>query len=116
MTIAHTGLDVRRIGGRIGAEVVGVDMNNGLDERTVAELNDALLAYKVLVLRGNHLDDAGQTRFAAAFGPLTTAHPTVPSLDGNEHVLPVEGGEGARANNWHTDVSIVHTPPKLSPL
>src|SRR5437763_775982 len=31
MTIAHTGLDVRRIGGRIGAEVVGVDLNNGVD-------------------------------------------------------------------------------------
>ena len=81
MTIAHTGLDVRRIGGRIGAEIDGVDLTAPLDKGTVAELSAALLAHKVLVFRGQssgrHLDDAGQTRFAAAFGPLTTAHPVV---------------------------------------
>ncbi|MGC9671078.1 TauD/TfdA dioxygenase family protein [Planosporangium sp. 12N6] len=116
MTTTHTGLDVRKIGGRIGAEVVGLDLSTPLDAGTVSELTAALLANKVLVFRGQHLDDTGQVRFAAAFGPLTTAHPTVPALDGNEHILPVEGGEGARANNWHTDVTFVLTPPKASTL
>ena len=116
MTITQAGIDVRRIGGRIGAEIAGVDLNAPLDEHTVAELNAALLAHKVLVFPGQNLDDAGQTRFAGAFGPLTTAHPTVPSLEGNEHILPVEGGEGARANSWHTDVTFVLTPPKASTL
>jgi taurine dioxygenase len=116
MTIAHTGLDVRKIGGRIGAEIVGVDLNVPLDEGTVSGLNAALLAHKVLVFRGQHLDDDGQTRFAASFGPLTTAHPTVPSLSGNPNILPVEGGEGARANTWHTDVTFVLSPPKASTL
>jgi alkyl sulfatase len=78
MTITRTGLDVRRIGGRIGAEIAGADLNNALDEYTVTQLNAELLAHKVLVFRGQHLDDAGQVRFASSFGPLTTAHPTVP--------------------------------------
>ena len=116
MTITHTGLDVRRIGGRIGAEITGVDLAAPLDDGTVSELNQALLVHKVLVFRGQNLDDDGQTRFAAAFGPLTTAHPTVPSLSGNAHILPVEGGEGARANAWHTDVTFVLSPPKASTL
>ena len=116
MTITHTGLDVHRIGGRIGAEILGADLSVPLHESTVVDINAALLAHQVLIFRGQHLDDAGQTRFAAAFGPLTTAHPTVPSLPGNEHILPVEGGEGARANSWHTDVTFVLTPPKASTL
>jgi taurine dioxygenase len=53
MTITHTGLDVRRIGGRIGAEIDGVDLTASLDERTVAELSAALLAHKVLVIEGD---------------------------------------------------------------
>jgi len=121
VTTTHTGIDVQKvdvqkIGGRIGAEVDGVDLNAPLDESTVAELSAALLAHKVLVFRGQHLDDAGQTRFASLFGPLTTAHPTVPSIEGNEHILPVQGGEGARANSWHTDVTFVLSPPKASTL
>lgn len=116
MTTTHIGVDVQQIGGRIGAEIAGVDLNAPLDEGTVSELTAALLAHKVLVFRGQHLDDAGQLRFASLFGPLTTAHPTVPSLEGNEHILPVEGGEGARANSWHTDVTFVLTPPKASTL
>ncbi len=121
MTTTHTGIDVQKvdvqkIGGRIGAEVDGVDLNAPLDKSTVAELSAALLAHKVLVFRGQHLDDAGQTRFASLFGPLTTAHPTVPSIEGNEHILPVQGGEGARANSWHTDVTFVLSPPKASTL
>ncbi len=116
MTLATTRLDLRRIGGRIGAEITGIDLAEPLDEATIAELNTALLAHKALFFRDQHLDDAAQTRFAATFGALTTAHPTVPSLDGNEHVLAVDGGEGARANTWHTDVTFVLTPPKASTL
>jgi alpha-ketoglutarate-dependent taurine dioxygenase len=116
MTIAHTRLDIRKVGGRIGAEIVGIDLATPLDDATVQELNAALLTHKALFFRGQQLDDADQVRFAAGFGELTTAHPTVPSVDGNANILPVEGGEGARANNWHSDVTFVRTPPKASTL
>src|SRR5258708_2946159 len=88
MTIAHTGSDVRKIGGRIGAEIVGIDLNLQLGEETVRDLNAALLEHKALFFRDQHLDDAGQVRFASYFGELTTAHPTVPSIEDNVHVLP----------------------------
>jgi len=116
MTLAHTRVDIRRIGGRIGAEVNGLDLAEPLDASTVRELSAALLAHKALFFRGQHLDEAAQIRFASAFGPLTSAHPTVPGLAGNATILPVQGGEGARANAWHTDVTFVLAPPKASTL
>lgn len=116
MTLTHTRLEVRRIGGRIGAEIVGLDLSAPLDADTVGQLTEALLAHKALFFRGQQLDDAAQRRVAAAFGDLTTAHPTVPSVEGEENVLAVEGGEGARANTWHTDVTFVLRPPKVTTL
>lgn len=116
---SHTppaGFEIRRIGGRIGAEIHGLDLAEDLDPAVVAGIGDALLEHKALVFRGQHLDDDGQLRFASLFGELTTAHPTVPSVEGRPEVLPVDGGEGIRANHWHTDVTFVRTPPKASTL
>jgi taurine dioxygenase len=108
-----TSLDIRRIGGRIGAEVTGADLT---DPGDFAVVNSALLEHKALIFRGADLDDAGQIAFASRFGALTQAHPTVPSVDGQPNVLPVDGEEGIRSNQWHTDVTFVRTPPKVSTL
>ncbi|GAA0678730.1 TauD/TfdA family dioxygenase [Kitasatospora atroaurantiaca] len=109
-------IEIHKIGGRIGAEITGVDTSQPLDADTVGRLNEALLAHKALVFRDQNLDDEGQLRFAAHFGTLTTAHPTVPSLEGRPNVLPVDSEDGGRANRWHTDVTFVRTPPKASTL
>jgi taurine dioxygenase len=111
-----TGVEVRRIGGRIGAEILGVDLSGDLDPALVSEIDSALLEHKALLFRDQHLDDAGQLRFASLFGELTTAHPTVPSVDGQPRILPVDADEGIRSNVWHTDVTFVRTPPKASTL
>ncbi|MFF3322564.1 TauD/TfdA dioxygenase family protein [Streptomyces sp. NPDC002889] len=114
--MTSTGFDIRRVGGRIGAEILGVDISGDLDPAVVAEINAALVEHKALFFRNQQLDDAAQIRFASLFGELTTAHPTVPSADGQPHILPVDGDEGIRANNWHTDVTFLRTPPKASTL
>src|SRR4051812_10925155 len=116
MTSTRVGFDVRRVGGRIGAEILGVDLTSDLDEGIIAEVNTALLEHKALVFRNQHLEDDQQIRFASHFGPLTAAHPTVPSVEGQPNILPVDGDEGIRANNWHTDVTFVLNPPKVSTL
>jgi len=116
MTIAPTTVEVRRIGGRIGAEILGVDLARPIDTELAARLNSALVEHKVLIIRGQDLDDEAHLRFAGTFGPLTTAHPTVPAVDGHTNILAVQGGEGARANSWHTDVTFVVAPPKATTL
>ncbi|WP_328603338.1 TauD/TfdA family dioxygenase [Amycolatopsis sp. NBC_00345] len=111
-----SGFDVIRIGGRIGAEVVGVDLGAELPADVITDLNSALLQHKALVFRGADLDDESQLAFAARFGALTKAHPTgVPSVEGQPEVLPIDG-EDHRANHWHTDCTFVRTPPKASTL
>ncbi|MFF3247883.1 TauD/TfdA dioxygenase family protein [Streptomyces sp. NPDC002870] len=114
--MTSTGFDIRRIGGRIGAEILGTDISTDIDPAIVTEINAALVEHKALFFREQRLDDAAQLRFASLFGELTTAHPTVPSVEGRPHILPVDGDEGIRANQWHTDVTFLRTPPKASTL
>ncbi len=114
-TAINTGLDVRKITARIGAEVTGLSPDLDLDQATIAAVRAALNEYKALVFRGVRLDDEGQQRFAGYFGPLTSAHPTVPAVDGEPNVLPVDS-ENGRSNHWHTDVTFVLNPPQASTL
>ncbi|GAA4430544.1 TauD/TfdA dioxygenase family protein [Actinokineospora soli] len=116
MTTTATSLEVRRVGGRIGAEVVGLRLADEQPEEVRAELRELLATHKALFFRDQHLDDAEHARFASVFGELTTAHPTVPSVPGQPNVLAVNGEEGIRANRWHTDVTFIRTPPKATSL
>jgi taurine dioxygenase len=115
MTSTSTRVETRKVTGRIGAEVTGVDLARELGQETVASIRAALNEHKALVFRDIDLDDDGQQRFAGYFGPLTTAHPTIPSVEGATNVLRVDSEEG-RANHWHTDVTFVVTPPQASTL
>jgi alpha-ketoglutarate-dependent taurine dioxygenase len=115
MTATATDLDIRKITGRIGAEVAGLDLSQPLLPDTVAAIRAALNEHKALVFPNARLDDEGQQRFAGYFGQLTSAHPTVPAVDGEPNILPVDSEQG-RANHWHTDVTFVVNPPQASTL
>ncbi len=107
-------ISLSKITAHIGARVHGVDPSQDLSDETVAHLRDALGEHKALVLEAPGLDAAGQERFASRFGALTTAHPTVPGGE-TANVLDVDG-EVNKANEWHTDVTFVVTPPAISTL
>ncbi|MFF1828932.1 TauD/TfdA dioxygenase family protein [Paenarthrobacter sp. NPDC058040] len=114
--ITETKLEFKKLGSRIGAEVRGLDLSGDLSAETVAQIRSALNEHKALVFReANILTDEAQVKFASHFGPLTKAHPTVASVEGEENVLPVDSENGS-ANNWHTDVTFVVNPPQASTL
>jgi taurine dioxygenase len=109
--------DIKPIAGRIGAKIIGVDLSNNLSDEIISDIRKALVKYKVIFFRGQNLDAKGQVAFARRFGEVTTAHPTVPSLADNPEVLDLNYGKTvARANNWHTDVTFVDSPPLGSVL
>lgn len=109
-------LDIRPVGGRLGAEVSGVRLSDGLSDGVIATLNTALLHYKVLFFRDQtHLDDASQEAFAQRLG-APVAHPTVPVREGSGYLLELDSSRGGRANSWHTDVTFVPDYPKASIL
>ncbi|ATZ23929.1 TauD/TfdA dioxygenase family protein [Streptomyces lavendulae] len=112
---ATTATTVTQLGGRIGAEIGGVRLGGDLAPEAVAEIRTALLAHKVVFFRGqDHLDEAGHEAFAQLLG-TPVAHPTVPSADGR-YALGIDSHHGARANQWHTDVTFVPAYPAFSIL
>ncbi|MEU1710501.1 TauD/TfdA family dioxygenase [Streptomyces sp. NPDC005706] len=108
-------VSIRKLTGRIGAVVEGVDLAVTPDPSTVTALRAALNEHKAIVFDDVDLDNAGQERVAGWFGDLTTAHPNVPAADGTANVLAVDS-ETSKANEWHTDVTFVVNPPQLTTL
>ncbi|MFC4776829.1 TauD/TfdA dioxygenase family protein [Paenibacillus sp. GCM10023252] len=109
-------VEVRRIAGRIGAEITGVRLASDLDSDTVKSIREALLEHKVIFFRGQqHLDDAAQEALAGLFG-APVAHPTVPIKGGTEYILELNSDHGGRADSWHTDVTFVDAYPQASIL
>jgi taurine dioxygenase len=116
--ITPTELGLRKVAGRIGAQLDGVRLSGDLSDTLIEGIRHALLAHKVIFFRDQgHLTDEEQVAFGRRLGTVTTAHPTVPSVDNNSHVLNLDSGfDGGRANNWHTDVTFVDQPPAASIL
>src|ERR1700734_2444050 len=107
-------IEVRKVGGNIGAEIRGVRVSGELDSAVVAEIRSALLRNRVVFLRDQgHVDDELQRQFASLFGTLTKPHPTVAGA--GPAILPVDS-ERSKANSWHTDVTFVDRIPSISIL
>jgi len=109
-------LDIRPVGGRIGAEIRGVKLSGDLDPATVRAIEAALVRHKVVFFRDQHqLDNAAHEGFAGLFGD-PVAHPTVPVAEGSRYLLELDSREGYAASSWHTDVTFVDAYPKGSIL
>ncbi|QHW31028.1 TauD/TfdA family dioxygenase [Paenibacillus rhizovicinus] len=114
--VAGKSFEVRRVSGRIGAEIRGVTLSSQLDGETVSFIREALLKHKVIFFRGqSQLDDEGQEAFAKLLGN-PVAHPTVPIKQGTDYVLELNSQHGGRADSWHTDVTFVDAYPEASIL
>ena len=109
-------LTLRRVAGNIGAEIRDITLSADLDAETFAQLEAALVKYKVLFFRQqSHLTDAEHQAFGARFGKIV-AHPTVPAPEGTKLFELDASKGGGRADSWHTDVTFVDAFPKISIL
>jgi taurine dioxygenase len=94
----------------IGAEVRGVDLRDPLDDEVRDEIRRALLEWKVLFFRDQHIDAAQHLAFAQAFGELEH-HPFLKQGDTPEVVRFEKGddvtkpGRVGTENGWHSDVT-----------
>jgi alpha-ketoglutarate-dependent taurine dioxygenase len=107
---------VRQVTPRIGAVIDGIDLADELPADVVCSIRNALLAHRVVFFRDQHLDGDGQVRFAKRLGPLTLAHPTLPSSGEHPALYDLDSLTGSAANHWHTDVTFVQQPPTFSIL
>ncbi|WP_120965546.1 TauD/TfdA family dioxygenase [Comamonas sp. lk] len=116
-TTGQSGIRLKRISPAIGVEVSGIDLRQPLSAAQAGELRQALVAYKVLVLRAQNITAGQHVAFARCFGelerhPVLPPHPDHPELVllGGNHKMP--GTE----NVYHTDVSWRETPSMASIL
>jgi taurine dioxygenase len=68
------GFTTRSLSAALGAEIIGIDLREPLDDRRVAQLREAWHENLVILLRGQTLSEDHQVRFASYFGPPATIH------------------------------------------
>jgi len=108
-------LEVRRIAGALGAEVLGVDLAKDFPED---EIRKAFLGHQVIFFRDQRLAPAQFMAFARRMGkPIE--YPFVRGIDGFPEVIEVKKLEHERHNFggiWHSDTTYLEEPPMGSML
>jgi taurine dioxygenase len=119
---------VEPLTGSIGAELHGVDVRRPLADTAIADIRQALLRWRVVFLRDQHVSPGEFVAFGRCFGELTPAHPLqggldddhpeILVLDSRDYALGIgDRGNGTSYNNrWHTDVTFSSNPPLASIL
>ncbi|MCX3062012.1 TauD/TfdA dioxygenase family protein [Streptomyces beihaiensis] len=95
----------------IGAEIRGLDLSRPLTPELREELNRALLEWKVLFFRDQHLSSDAQRAFARNWGDLET-NPLLERGDSDEVVRFDKSAAAVPSfeNVWHTDVTFRERP------
>ncbi|WP_434587622.1 TauD/TfdA dioxygenase family protein [Streptomyces sp. A5-4] len=96
-------------GRTIGAEIRGLDLSEPQPAAVREEINRALLEWKVLFFRGQHLSSDAQRAFAGNWGELET-NPLLASGDSPDVVRFDRTAVPTFENVWHTDVTFRERP------
>ena len=103
----------------LGAEVVGLDLAEPLDDETFARVHQAHLDHQVLVFRDQHLTPAQHIAFSRRFGNLSGHVYDQFLLPGYPEILKVSNkktadgdfaGLASAGRRWHSDLSYAKTP------
>lgn len=119
-------ISVEPLARHIGALITGVDLRAPLSPAQVTAIREALVQWKVIFFRDQHLSHDQHIAFARQFGELTVGHPVFGSVQDYPHIYSVAKSrfgtrfEGARLfkpwTGWHTDVTAAINPPTASIL
>jgi taurine dioxygenase len=105
-----TTLDVRPVGGVIGAEVHGIDLND-LDDATADAILTAFDEHMVLFFPGQDLTPQGHKRFASIWGELENITGLPKIDDAHPEIVVLDDAATPAADVWHTDVTYRPDPP-----
>jgi alpha-ketoglutarate-dependent taurine dioxygenase len=119
-------IEVRPCSIHTGADIGGVDLTRPLAPEAAQEIRAALLKWKVIFFRDQHLDHRQHVDFARQFGEVTVGHAVYGSVEGHPEIYAVakhrkknrySGQSLVRAwSGWHTDITAAINPPAGSIL
>ena len=111
-------MEIRKISGALGAELLNVDLAAGLSAAQAGEIRQALLDHLVIFLRHQDLTPQQFLGFSQSMGePIE--YPFVKGLDGFPHIIEVKKLEHEKVNFggiWHSDTTYLAHPPMGSML
>ena len=111
--------ELRPLSNALGAEILGLDLAQPLDEETFTKVHKAHLEHLVLVFRDQHLTPDQHIAFSRRFGELSGHVYDQFLLPGHPEILKVsnkkdDGGEFVGLPNagrrWHSDLAYTKTP------
>jgi len=110
-------LSFTALGPYIGAQVSDVDLSRPLSDAQFEQLYHGLLRHQVLFLRNQVITPEQQRALAIRFGDLHI-HPVYPHAEGVEEIIVLDTHQDNPPDNdnWHTDVTFIHTPPAIAIL
>src|SRR2546423_5666850 len=111
-------MEVRRLAGALGAEILDISLKENLSDRVVGDIRGAFLEHLVIFFRDQDLTPAQFMAFARRMGkPIE--YPFVKGIDGFPEVIEVKKLEHERHNFggiWHSDTTYLEVPPMGSML
>lgn len=108
-------MEVHRLAGALGAEVLGVDLSGSFPEQ---EIRTAFLEHQVLFFSDQSLAPAQFMAFARRMG-RPVEYPFVRGIEGFPEIIEVKKLEHERHNFggiWHSDTAYLEEPPMGSML
>lgn len=109
---------IERVSGSIGAEILGINLAQPIDDRTIAEIRRAWLEHGVIFFREQDLPPTEFLAFAQRFGDVVE-YPFVRGLEGFPQITPVIKLEHETVNFggvWHSDTAYLERPPMATML
>lgn len=112
-----TPFEVERLGARLGAEIHGLDLSQGMDAETFRAFEMALIEHKVVFLRDQHLTTDEHVAVSRLFGELEV-HPMRPQGQYPE-ILVLDNHKDnpvLSTDVWHSDTTFRRNPTKYTIL
>lgn len=103
---SYSHFEARPLSPSIGAELHGIDLTREQSDAAIADVRQALLDYKVVFFRDQHITRRQHIDFARRFGELEI-HPATPKDQEDPEVLRLVHGPDNKGteNFWHSDVT-----------
>ena len=100
-------IKVNPLGGALGAEISGIDLNEAISDEQLTEVRQVFGRYAVIFLRNQNLTPENEIRFAKRWGEINTNR-FFSSVEGYPQIALVVKEPDQKNNiggSWHTDHS-----------
>jgi len=102
--------------GALGAEILGLDLSQPIDEKTFSAMKDTWHKYQVLFFRDQELTPEQHIALGRRFGEIDISR-FIPTLEGHPEIRVQDMSKSGAVPgdvDWHHDNSFVEVPQKCS--